>query len=69
MRQGESNPLPVIGSKIITACGSVERFLDETPHAFHEGKWIFFCTSTCQREFVQHPNNSYLVDHPVTGQD
>ncbi|MGW8224560.1 MAG: hypothetical protein ACWGOY_02440 [Anaerolineales bacterium] len=68
MSEGETNPLPVVGSQIITACGSVERFLAETPHALHEGQWIFFCTPTCMREFVQDPDNSCLVGQSDTKQ-
>lgn len=68
MSSGDTSPLPVIGSQITTACGSADRLLAETPNALHEGKWIFFCTLTCQREFLQDPNNSCLVDHSVTEQ-
>ena len=56
-------PLPVIGSKVRTACGSEEKFAFDTPRAIYEAKWIFFCTPLCQQEFIQDPANSCLADH------
>ncbi len=56
-------PLPVIGSEVITACDTEEKFTSDTPRAIYEGKWIFFCTAICQQEFVQDPRNSCMADH------
>ncbi len=55
--------LPVIGSEITTACGSPEKFNPDTPRAFHDGRWIYFCTPLCQEEFIQDPNDSCLTNH------
>lgn len=55
--------LPEIGSEILTACGTPEKFQANTPRAMHEGKWIFFCLPICQEEFIQDPKNSCLTSH------
>lgn len=55
-------PLPVIGSHVRTACGSEEKFASDTPRAFYEGKWMFFCTPLCRQEFIQDPSSSCYAD-------
>jgi YHS domain-containing protein len=63
MSREDKPDLPLIGSQIQTACGGEEQFSTETPHAMHEGNWIFFCTPDCRQDFVQDPQNSCLVSH------
>jgi hypothetical protein len=63
MSSTDAIPLPIIGSKVRTACGSDEMFASDTPRAIYEGKRIFFCTPECQQEFIQDPGNSCLADH------
>jgi YHS domain-containing protein len=62
MSSNNAIPLPVIGSKVRTACGSEEKFAFDTPRAIYEGKMIFFCTPECQQEFIQDPKNSCTAD-------
>ena len=62
-------PLPIVGSQVITACGSKDKFTVDTPRAKHDGEWIFFCTPACQEEFIQEPENSCLTSHLITEQE
>jgi YHS domain-containing protein len=57
--------LPVMGQAIKTACGTKEKFMENTPRVLHEGRWLFFCIPSCQEEFIQDPeNSSCLAGHP-----
>jgi YHS domain-containing protein len=60
MGSGQAMPLPVIGSDITTACGTPEKYTPDTPRAFYQGRWIYFCTPSCVQDFVQDPQNSCL---------
>lgn len=61
--------LPIVGSQVLTACGSKEKLSKNTPRANHDGEWIFFCTPACQEEFFQDPENSCLTNHSNTEQE
>lgn len=63
MNAESSIPLPVIGSEVKTACGDSENFTANTPRTLYKGKWIFFCTPLCQKEFIEDPGSSCYADH------
>jgi YHS domain-containing protein len=69
MSEDELKSLPMVGSQVITACGTKEKFIKTTPRAFHEGKWYYFCTPACQEDFIRDPENSCLTSHITTGEE
>jgi hypothetical protein len=59
--QDRSNPQPISGSIVITACGGRLNYSVDTPSAFFRGEAVFFCLPICKTDYENDPYTSCLA--------
>lgn len=62
MRQVEPH-LPALGEEVMTACGGIVEYTGDTPCAWYQDGWIFFCSQECRERFERNPAESCLVEN------